>query len=76
MHSYCPWKTRRYVIHITTTDVWKETNSIRWLASIIAEHVNGWTRGEIWAQIAHAMRTGELVHIDGIVFIDTAKQEG
>ena len=75
-NAYCPWETRRFVFHNTATDEFKETDSVRWLASIMAEWVFGWSRGEIWEVIAHAMRTGELVHIDGIVFIDTAKQEG
>ena len=70
-NTYCLWKTRRYVIHDTLTDEFMETDSIRWVVSIIAEHVQGWTRGQLWELVKQAIRTGELVHIEHVVFIDT-----
>ena len=71
MEKYITWKTRRFVIHNTETDEIKETDGVRWLASIIAEWVSDFSRGEIWELVDFAMRHGVPVSIGCVVFVDT-----
>lgn len=71
MEKYVDWDSLRFVIHNTETDEIKETNDVRWLASIIAEWVHDFSRGEIWELVDFAMRHGVPVSIGCVVFVDT-----
>ena len=71
MEKYVDWDSLRFVIHNTETNEIKETDGVRWLASIIAEWVADFSRGEIWELVDFAMRHGVPVRIGCVVFVDT-----
>lgn len=71
MDKYVDWDSLRFVIHNTETDEIKETDCVRGLASIIAEWVSDFSRGEIWELVDFAMRHGVPVSMGCVVFVDT-----
>lgn len=71
MEKHVSWNSLRFVIHNTETDEIKETDSVRWLASIIAEWVSDFSREEIWELVDFAMRHGVPASIGCVVFVDT-----